>query len=205
MSISKNNTDIKEVIKTDSLFSEQEEEVMASSVLNTCITQDFYKKPYLEASLEDYCQSGEVSFGPLSDYTNADAKLFIDNIIKKLSTLEEEQRLALLFDLKFYFNKYDKEDDSCFSRIRSYMPALIKDFLVVRISTSEFTNFGLYYQIKNNKLIINESDSMSMYYLADLIDFGEVMEILNNHNIEYLHMCNTHAYRMMEMWENNRW
>ena len=193
----------KEIVIADiiALFSKEEATLMVASVLSpkTVITEDFYKYPLLENAIETYCIDSEK----MCD------KEFLTSIYQKLSTLNDKERLALVFYLKYDFEKEIEKERWCFSGITNFMAAIIDKSLVVVLNSHKMEdsnyNYILEVPIRRKKLQI-EGDSLSgmydLYYLCDLIDTGPVYNLLNENKIDYLHICHTGEYRIIEDWDN---
>ncbi len=85
------------------------------------------------------------------------------------------------------------------------MAAIIGKSLVVVLNSHKMQeinyNYMLEIPIRYKKLQI-ESDSLmgmcDLYYLYDLIDTGPVYNLLNENKIDYLHICETREYRIIE-------
>ena len=192
----------KEIVIADiiALFSTEEATLMVDSVLSpkTVITEDFYKYPLLENALENYCIDTEK----MCD------KEPLATLYQKLSTLNDKERLALVFYLKYDFEKEIEKERWCFSGITNFMAAIIDKSLVVVLNSHKMEdinyNYMLEVPIRRKKLQI-EGDSLSgfydLYYLCDLVDTA-VGSLLSENKIDYLHICDTGEYEIIEDWDN---
>lgn len=91
-----------------------------------------------------------------------------------------------------------------FSGITSHSVTFTSDTLEFILNTDSITDMPFSVPIIDNKLIIDDLCRDELFYIADLIDMGDVLSILSDNNIDYIYICDTDEYKQMDQWDWNQ-
>lgn len=126
---------------------------------------------------------------------------YLKKLFKKVAKDTYKKAQAQLFDMtsvEVILN------DKVFSGITDFKVAVVDEELVVVLNSDIDSNYTLRVPISDNTLNDNELDQRDQMYIADLIDIDEVIRILKNNNIEYLHIVKNGVYQMIDNWDSMR-
>ena len=123
---------------------------------------------------------------------------YLQKLLKKAMDLEYKKTLGKCLDLTVDSITLD---GTSYSGILDYKISMIEEELVILLNSHREKGHIIIVPIQNARLEIESLSVNDQEYVTDMIDMTGMIDILNKHSVEYLHICETYIYRMIDDWD----
>jgi len=145
------------------------------------------------------------AFAMSSDpYVKEVADKNIPYLKKRISAAMTKQYEAALGQLVDIGSKSIVIENGCYSGFGDFKVSMIENSLVFLLNTNKGMHHTIRVPVDNGRLNLDKLSEEDQVYITDLIDIGEVIDILNESDVEFLHIVDTAIYKMIDRWDSSR-